>query len=89
MQLIPAKIAECKNIVICTPPNKEGKIAEEILWIAKRYNVSKVSKVGGSQAIFAMAYGNTLIPKVEKIFGPGKQYVKLAEHIVTGEVEIA
>ncbi|GIS25033.1 MAG: hypothetical protein CM15mP126_2760 [Gammaproteobacteria bacterium] len=41
MQLIPAKIAECKNIVICTPPNKEGKIAEEILWIAKRYNISK------------------------------------------------
>ena len=61
MQLIPAKIAECKNIVICTPPNKEGKIAEEILWIAKKYNISKVYKVGGSQAIFAMAYGLSLI----------------------------
>ena len=83
MQLIPAKIAECKNIVICTPPNKEGKIAEEILWIAKKYNISKVYKVGGSQAIFAMAYGNTLIPKVEKIFGPGNQYVNLAKQIVS------
>ena len=88
MQLIPAKIAECKNIVICTPPNKEGKVAEEILWIAKRYNISKVYKVGGSQAIFAMAYGNTLIPKVEKIFGPGNQYVNLAKRIVTDEVDI-
>ena len=88
MQLIPAKIAECKNIVICTPPNKEGKVAEEILWIAKKYNISKVYKVGGSQAIFAMAYGNTLIPKVEKIFGPGNQYVNLAKQIVTDEVDI-
>ena len=75
MQLIPAKVAGCKNITICTPPNADGHISPEILWIAKLYGISDIYKVGGAQAIFGMAYGTTIIPKVNKIFGPGNAYV--------------
>ena len=88
MQLIPATIAGCKNIVVCTPPSITGKIAVEILWIAKMFGVSSIYKVGGSQAIFAMAYGNTIIPKVDKIFGPGNAYVNSAKKICSDSVAI-
>ena len=88
MQLIPATIAGCKNIVVCTPPSKTGKIAVEILWIAKMFGISSIYKVGGSQAIFAMAYGNTMIPKVDKIFGPGNAYVNSAKKICSDSVAI-
>jgi len=76
---IPAKIAGCKEIVLCTPPNKEGKIANEILVAAKLVGVSAVYKVGGVQAIAALTYGTETIPKVYKIFGPGNQYVTAAK----------
>ena len=88
MQLIPAKVAGCKNIVVCTPPDKDGQIAPEILWIAKLYDLKNIYKVGGAQAIFAMAYGSTLIPKVNKIFGPGNVYVNAAKKICSNDVAI-
>ena len=61
MQLIPAKVAGCKKIVVCTPPNPDGQIAPELLWIAKLYGISSIYKVGGAQAIFGMAYGTTIL----------------------------
>ncbi|MFC2136612.1 histidinol dehydrogenase [Bacteroidota bacterium] len=80
---IPAKIAGCSEIVLCTPPNKEGKINPVILYTAKIVGVSKVFKIGGSQAIGAMAYGTETVPKVYKIVGPGNQYVTAAKQIVS------
>ena len=88
MQLIPAKVAGCKNIVVCTPPLKSGSIAPEILWIAKLFGIESIYKVGGAQAIFAMAYGTTVIPKVDKIFGPGNSYVNIAKKICSEDVAI-
>ena len=88
MQLIPAKVAGCKNIIICTPPNKNGDIAPEILWIAKLYDITSIYKVGGAQAIFGMAYGTTIIPKVNKIFGPGNAYVNEAKKVCSNDVAI-
>lgn len=79
MLAIPAKIAECKKVVLCTPPNKEGKIANEILYVAKLVGITEVYKVGGIQAIAALTYGSESIPKVYKIFGPGNQYVTAAK----------
>lgn len=79
MLAIPAKIAGCKNIQICTPPNKEGEIAPEILYTAQLLGIDKIFKVGGAQAIAAMTYGTESISKVEKIFGPGNQYVNIAK----------
>lgn len=76
---IPAKIAGCNQIVLCTPPNKEGKIANEILVAAKLVGVSAVYKVGGIQAIAALTFGTETIPQVYKIFGPGNQYVTAAK----------
>ena len=69
MQLIPAVIAGCKNIIVCTPPTPSGSVAPEILFIAKLYGVTSIYKVEVLK--LSMAYGNTVIPKVEKIFGPG------------------
>lgn len=83
MLAVPAKIAGCKEIVLCTPPNKEGKIHPAILFAARLAGISKVFKVGGVQAIAAMAYGTESIPKVYKIFGPGNQYVTAAKQLVS------
>ena len=83
MLAAPAKIAGCKEIVLCTPPNREGKIHPAILFAAKAAGVSKVFKAGGVQAIGAMAYGTSSIPKVYKIFGPGNQYVTAAKQQVS------
>ncbi len=83
MLALPAKIAGCKNIVLCTPPNKDGAINPTILYAAKVAGVSKVFKVGGSQAIAAMAYGTESVPKTDKIFGPGNQYVTAAKQLVS------
>ena len=88
MQLIPASIAGCKNIIVCTPQSSSGSIAPEILWIAKIFGISSIYKVGGSQAIFAMAYGTTIIPKVDKIFGPGNAYVNAAKKMCSEDVAI-
>ena len=75
MLAVPARVAGCKEIVLCTPPNKEGKIHPAILYAAQVSGVSKIFKAGGVQAIGAMAYGTESVPKVYKIFGPGNQYV--------------
>lgn len=83
MLATPAKIAGCKEIVLCTPPNKEGKVNPAILVAAKIAGVNKVFKAGGVQAIGAMAYGTESIPKVYKIFGPGNQYVVAAKQAVS------
>jgi len=79
---IPAKIAACKEIVICTPPGKDGKINPAILFTAQLVGISTIYKVGGAQAIAAMAYGTESIPQVYKIFGPGNQYVTKAKSII-------
>ena len=83
MLAIPAKIAGCQEIILCSPPNKEGKIHPAILYTAKEAGVSKIFKAGGIQAIGAMAYGTESIPKVYKIFGPGNQYVMAAKQLVS------
>ncbi|HKJ43073.1 MAG TPA: histidinol dehydrogenase, partial [Sunxiuqinia sp.] len=83
MLAIPAKIAGCKEILLCTPPNKEGKIHPAILYAAHVVGVTKVFKLGGVQAIGAMAYGADNVPKVNKIFGPGNQYVMAAKQLIS------
>lgn len=83
MLATPAKIAGCKEIVLCTPPNKQGKVNPAILMAAKIAGVNKIYKAGGVQAIGAMAYGTESIPKVYKIFGPGNQYVMAAKQQVS------
>ncbi|WP_185870677.1 histidinol dehydrogenase [Blattabacterium cuenoti] len=80
---IPSTLAGCKDIVLCTPPNKNGKIHPSILYTAKYVGIQKIYKVGGSQAIAAMAYGTESIPSVYKIFGPGNSYVTIAKQIVS------
>ncbi len=82
MLATPAKIAGCKEIVLCTPPNREGKINPAILVAARIAGVGKIFKTGGVQAIGAMAYGTESVPKVYKIFGPGNQYVMAAKQQV-------
>ncbi len=79
---IPAKLAGCKEIVLCTPPNSEGKINDAILYTAQLIGITKVFKIGGVQAIGAMAYGTEIVPQVYKIFGPGNQYVTCAKLLV-------
>lgn len=89
MLATPAKIAGCKDIVICTPPNKEGKVNPAILMAAKIAGVTEIFKIGGVQAIGAMAYGTETVPKVYKIFGPGNQYVMAAkQHVSLTDVAI-
>jgi len=89
MLATPAKIAGCHDIVLCTPPNREGKVNPAILMAARTAGVSAIYKVGGVQAIGAMAYGTETIPKVYKIFGPGNQYVMAAKQQVSlGDVAI-
>jgi histidinol dehydrogenase len=82
---IPAKIAACKEVVLCTPPNTEGDIHPAILYAAQVCGISKVYKIGGVQAIGAMAYGTKTVPKVYKIFGPGNQYVMAAKQLINTE----
>jgi len=79
---VPAKIAGCKEIILCTPPNREGKIHPAILYTAKLVGLTRVYKIGGIQGIAAMAFGTASVPKVDKIFGPGNQYVTAAKQIV-------
>ncbi|MBU2929060.1 histidinol dehydrogenase [Winogradskyella psychrotolerans] len=83
MLAIPAQIAGCKDIVLCTPPNKEGKIANEILYASHLCGVTKIVKVGGIQAIAGLTFGTETIPQVYKIFGPGNQFVTVAKQLAT------
>ena len=83
MLAMPAQIAGCKDIILCSPPNKEGKLAPEILFAAQLCGVTKIIKVGGIQAIAGLTFGTETIPKVYKIFGPGNQYVTVAKQLAT------
>lgn len=83
MLAIPAKLAGCKEVVLCSPPNKEGKIHPAILYTAKAVGLTKVYKVGGAQAIAALTFGTESISQVSKIFGPGNQYVTAAKQLAT------
>ena len=83
MLAIPAKIAGCRKIVLCTPPDADGKVHPAILFAARVAGVNQVFKIGGVQAIAAMAYGTESVPKVFKIFGPGNQYVTAAKQLVS------
>ncbi len=82
MLAIPANIAGCKEIVLCTPPQKDGSIPPAILYAAQLTGITKIIKTGGAQAIAALAYGTESVPKVFKIFGPGNQYVTAAKQLV-------
>ncbi len=83
MLAIPAKIANCREIIICSPPNKKGEIHPGILYTAKLCGITKIYKVGGIQAIAAMTFGTATIPKMYKIFGPGNQFVTVAKQKAT------
>ena len=83
MLAIPANIAGCKEVVLCSPPNKDGKIANEILYAAQLCGVTKIIKVGGIQAIAGLTFGTETIPQVYKIFGPGNQFVTFAKQLAT------
>jgi histidinol dehydrogenase len=79
---IPAKLAGCEEVILCTPPDQDGKINAAIIYAAQVTGITKIYKVGGAQAIAAMAYGTETVPKVYKIFGPGNQYVTKAKQLV-------
>ena len=83
MLAVPAKIAGCKELVLCTPPGRDGKVHPAVLFAAKVAGVNRIFKAGGIQAIAAMAYGTESVPKVYKIFGPGNQYVTAAKQLVS------
>jgi histidinol dehydrogenase len=85
MLSIPAKIAGCKRVILCTPPGTEGKVNPLILYVASLTGITEIFKTGGAQAIAAMAYGTESVPKVDKIFGPGNQYVMKAKELVQAE----
>ena len=85
---VAARVAGCKEVILCVPPNAKGEVPDAVLVAADLCGISKIYKVGGAQAIAAMAYGTKTIPKVSKIFGPGNQYVTTAKLLVYGEVDI-
>lgn len=84
MLAIPAKIAECKEVILCTPAGKNGEIAPAVLYAASFCGIDHIFQIGGAQAIAAMAYGTGSVPKVDKIFGPGNQYVTTAKQMLGG-----
>ena len=86
MLALPARLAGCRTIVLCTPAGKDGKVAPEVLFCARSCGVDAVYKIGGAQAVAAMAYGTPTVPKVDKIFGPGNQYVTTAKQMLGGKV---
>jgi histidinol dehydrogenase len=85
MLAIPATIAGCREIIVCSPPDKDGNLHPAILYAAKHVGITRIFRVGGVQAIAAMAFGTSAIPKVDKIFGPGNQYVTCAKQLVQRE----
>ncbi len=86
---VPARIAGCKDIVICTPPQKDGKINGYLAYCAQLLQIKKIHLVGGAQAIAAMAFGTESVPKVDKVFGPGNQYVTLAKTCIQNSSQVA
>ncbi|MDX1315205.1 MAG: histidinol dehydrogenase [Eudoraea sp.] len=83
MLAVPAQIAGCREIIMCTPPNKEGKVHPAILFAASLCGVNRIYKIGGVQAVAAMTFGTETVPRVYKIFGPGNQYVTVAKQLAT------
>ncbi|KAG5638192.1 hypothetical protein H0H81_001289 [Sphagnurus paluster] len=84
---IPAQVAGCKEIVLATPPRADGSISPEVMYVAHRVGASTILKAGGAQAVAAMAYGTTTVPKVDKIFGPGNQWVTAAKMLVQNDTD--
>lgn len=84
MLAVPARVAGCAETVLCTPTDRQGRVAPAVLYAASRAGVKRIFKAGGAQAIGAMAYGTESVPKVDKIFGPGNQYVTMAKQMVSG-----
>ena len=84
MLAVPAALAGCEERILCTPCRKDGSIAPEVLFAAKECGITKVFRIGGAQAVAAMAFGTRTVPKVDKIFGPGNPYVTLAKQLVSG-----
>jgi len=82
---VPAKIAGCREIVVCTPPNRDGSVHPAIRYIARKLGIKVIYRMGGAQAIAAMAYGTETVPKVDKIFGPGNRFVTLAKQRIQQE----
>lgn len=76
---VPAKVAGCQEIIFASPPRKDGSVCPEVLYVAEKLGVKKVVVAGGAQAIFALAYGTESVPKVDKICGPGNQFVTAAK----------
>ena len=85
MLAIPAALAGCRERILCTPCRKDGSIAPEVLYAARECGVTRIFRLGGAQAVAAMAFGTETVPKVDKIFGPGNPYVTLAKQIVSGK----
>jgi histidinol dehydrogenase len=83
MLAVPAQIAGCGTVVLATPPRPDGSITPEVLYCAKKAGVTHILKAGGAQAVAAMAWGTQSCPKVDKIFGPGNQYVTAAKMLLT------
>ena len=88
MLAVPAKVAGCQQVVLCTPCGKDGKVAPAVLYAASYCGVDRIFKIGGAQAIAAMAYGTATVPKVDKIFGPGNRYVTKAKEMLSRKVAI-
>ncbi len=88
MLAVPAKVAGCAQVVLCTPCGKDGKVAPAVLYAASECGVDRIFKIGGAQAVAAMAYGTESVPAVDKIFGPGNRYVTKAKEIVSRKVAI-
>jgi histidinol dehydrogenase len=86
MLAIPARIAGCPEVVLCTPTRKDGTVSPEVLYAASYCGIRQVFGIGGAQAIAAMAYGTETVPQVDKIFGPGNQYVTAAKQMLAGEI---
>ena len=84
MLAVPAALAGCRDRILCTPCRKDGSIAPEVLFAARECGVTRIFRIGGAQAIAAMAFGTETVPKVDKIFGPGNPWVTLAKQIVSG-----
>ena len=88
MLALPARIAGCREVILCTPCGRDGRIAPEILYAADLCGVDRVFALGGAQAVAAMAYGTESIPRVDKIFGPGNRYVTKAKQLA-GAADVA
>ena len=84
MLAVPAALAGCRERILCTPCRKDGSIASEVLFAARECGITRIFRIGGAQAVAAMAFGTETVPKVDKIFGPGNPYVTLAKQLVSG-----